>query len=162
MTTQDPVVDRRQSIVPPSAWMYLAAVVALGVVIVLAVVTLTVAQPDKDNTSTILLIRSVVEPMIWSLMAAGGFQVVKGIDGRFSQLLAMTARTHAAEGELKGQAVATAVIAEVVAKAPETQDRRAEDKIADATLKKIETNTRETSEGIQQLNEPPEAKADQE
>jgi hypothetical protein len=110
-TNPDSAIDRRQSIVPTSAWMYLAAVVVLAILIVVAVMTLTVMQPDKDNTPMITLIRSIIEPLIYALMAAGGFQVVKGIDGRFSQLLAMTARTHSAEGKLQGQAEIKAEVA---------------------------------------------------
>lgn len=113
LDSPDAAVDRRKSpiITANSAWMFLVAIVVLCVVGVAAIVALTVWQPEKDQTATITLIRAFIEPITIALLAGAGVQFAKAVDGRFSQLLAMTARTHAAEGQLVGQAQAEQKIA---------------------------------------------------
>lgn len=104
-------VDRR---LPPSAshtMLYVAAVIVLSVVGVGSIVALQLLNPEKDHSATIVVILGFLVPTVTALLAGAVSQVQKSVNGRLTQLLAMTARTHAAEGEIVGAAKANAHIA---------------------------------------------------
>lgn len=104
-------VDRRQPPTHSSAFVYVVAVVVLSLLGVGSVVILTALNPQKDHSSTIVVILGFLVPIVTALLAGAVSQVQKSINGRLTQLLAMTARTHHAEGEIVGQAKAAATIA---------------------------------------------------
>lgn len=104
-------VDRRTPPTNSATILYVAAVIVLSLLGVGAIVALTVLNPEKDHSSTIVVILGFLVPTVTALLAGAVSQVQKSVNGRLTQLLAMTARTHAAEGEIVGQAKAAATIA---------------------------------------------------
>lgn len=103
-------VDRRHT--PPNATLvYVIAVILLSVVGVSSIVALTLMNPEKDHSATIMIILGFLVPTVTALLAGAVAQVQKSVNGRLTQLLAMTARTHAAEGELTGRQRASAELA---------------------------------------------------
>lgn len=100
------VERRREELSPTKSTtpaIYVYAVVLLAVLVIIGILTLSVLQPSKDHTPTITMMMGFVIPIITALLGGAVVQLGKAVDGRLNQLLAMTARTHAAEGELIGQ-----------------------------------------------------------
>lgn len=110
-TEDNAAVDRRLPPTNSSTLVYVAAVIVLSLLGVGSIVALTVLNPEKDHSATIVVILGFLVPTVTALLAGAVSQVQKSVNGRLTQLLAMTARTHAAEGEIVGQAKAAATIA---------------------------------------------------
>lgn len=103
-------VDRRHA-PSNSTLVYVIAVIVLSIVGVSSIVALTVLNPERDHSATIMIILGFLVPTVTALLAGAVAQVQKSVNGRLTQLLAMTARTHAAEGELTGRQRAASEIA---------------------------------------------------
>jgi len=80
------------------ATLFVVSTVVLAVLTVAAVVGITMARPDKDNTSVIATIVGVVTPILVGLLAAAIQQVHLAVNSRLSQLLELTAAESKARG----------------------------------------------------------------
>lgn len=124
VTTENPhdihAVDRRGQPPGNQSAVYVAAVIVLSLSGVGGIILLNVWQPEKDHTATITLILGFLVPIVTALLAGAVAQVQKSVNGRLTQLLAMTARTHAAEGELRAKKEITQAAPTVVVNTPAT------------------------------------------
>lgn len=90
--------------------IYVAAVVGLSVLAIAAILTIFIVRPDKDNTPLVAVILGFLVPLVSTFLAASVRQVHLAVNGRLTQLLAQTAKSSHAEGQLEGQGDAARVI----------------------------------------------------
>ena len=83
--------------------VYVVAVMLLSVVGVVSIVALTMVRPDQNHSDTIVVILGFLVPTVSALTAGAVAHMQRSVNGRLTQLLALTARVHAAEGELAGR-----------------------------------------------------------
>ena len=101
-----PAVERRADV--PSTgtgpWIWVVGVIATSVIAVVAEL-IVAGQPGTpaEHAVTMARINSYLDPARQGFLGAALWQLGKQVDGRMSQLLTMTARTHALQGELAGQ-----------------------------------------------------------
>lgn len=92
------------------ATLYVGAVIALSVLAIAAILTIFIVRPDKDNTPLVAVILSFLVPLVSAFLAASVRQVHLAVNGRLTQLLAQTAKSSHAEGQLLGQGDAARAI----------------------------------------------------
>src|SRR5256885_3122008 len=92
------------------ATLYVAAVISLSVLAIAAILTIFIVRPDKDNTPLVAVILGFLVPLVSTFLAASVRQVHLAVNGRLTQLLAQTAKSSHAEGQLAGQGEAARVI----------------------------------------------------
>jgi len=80
--------------------IYIIAILCICAMTVLSIVVITIARPEKDNTSTIALIIGVMVPILTALLSAAVQQVHTAVNSRLTQLLEITALEAKARGTL--------------------------------------------------------------
>lgn len=84
--------------------LYVSAVVGTSVTALAAIVTIFVVRPERDNTALIAIVIGFVVPIVMGFLAAAVREVQQAVNGRLTQLLALTAKASRAEGQLHEQA----------------------------------------------------------
>jgi hypothetical protein len=84
------------------ATAYIVAVTVLCILDALFVMGMTLIRPAMNNQPIILTVLGVTTPVIMALLGQALQQVNLAVDGRLTQLLALTASSERAKGELSG------------------------------------------------------------
>ncbi len=83
--------------------LYVAAVVFLAVVALVAIIVIFLTRPEKDNSALIATVLGFMLPLVSAFLAAAVQQVHLAVNSRLSQLLILTARASRSQGRLEGQ-----------------------------------------------------------
>lgn len=84
--------------------LYVTAVVVTSMIAVVAIVSIFIVRPDRDNTALIAIVVGFLLPIVSGLLGAAVREVKAAVNGRLTQLLALTAKASRAQGQLDEQA----------------------------------------------------------
>lgn len=87
---------------------YVAAVVALSGMGVTAIVAITLARPNEDNTPIITTVLGFLVPVTLGFLGAAVKEVHVAFNSRMTELLELTERSAKAEGQLLGSVAVSA------------------------------------------------------
>jgi hypothetical protein len=83
--------------------LYVFAVLTLSLVAIGAIVGIFITRPDKDNMGLILTVLGFLVPLVTGFLGAALREVHLAVNGRLTQLLALTEKASRAEGQLHEQ-----------------------------------------------------------
>lgn len=92
------------------ATLFVAAVIGLSVLAIVAILTIFLVRPDQDNTALVAIVLGFLVPLVSAFLAASVQQVHLAVNSRLTQLVQLTAKSSRAEGQLVGQGDAAKTI----------------------------------------------------
>jgi len=106
------------------AGIFVWAAVIMSAITLIAIGTIYVTRPEKDNTQLNTMILAFTAPTILALMTGAIQQVHMAVNSRLTQLVRVVSKARFAEGQLAASATGSPVVAHEQGKAEGVEQER--------------------------------------